>query len=539
MASKPGNYLLITGATGFLGKVVLEEIVRQECGQVFVLIRPREGRDAIRRFHDEIASSPCLALVRQGWEGSVEVVAGDLTLPDLGIGSRSVRRLSSLVTHIINCASVKASDSVSLSNIGTQDITNTLNLLELAKKCSLLRRFVHTSTAYVASLSPGPLFEILQPQSKPASTLYNELLVSDGNILAGSGYHNILTLSKALTENLLLERHGSVPLTIVRPSFMSASWQHPFPGWVEEESAFAGFMIACALGLIQTTDKDPQAIVDIIPVDEVAKRLIAEALDTYRPWVPYKIVYAVASLCKGVRLGRAISLITTHFQASGGGLICPLTIRSPKTGLSTMGETMDEKIKDCHWTKERISRILSRLGDVSDYLGFSYDFRPSVPLTGSFSIEDHMLTSCDWSRKYLVCDLTQECVRGQPNTKSLNTVTRQPSLGKDRSFAFRTASLLFDKVLRKMYHEVTFDLSSFQSALAKVPQGTHLVIVPTHRSYVDFLILPYIFLTRTDVGIKPPRIAAAAEFSKIPGLGRLLPRLGAFYLKRGQGKADP
>jgi len=63
--------------------------------------------------------------------------------------------------------------------------------------------------------------------------------------------------------------------------------------------------------------------------------------------------------------------------------------------------------------------------------------------------------------------------------------------------------------------------------------------VPSHRSYLDFVLCSYLAFARPDLGIPIPHIAATMEFGRIPLLGRLLSAMHAFYLRRGQGKEDP
>lgn len=105
------------------------------------------------------------------------------------------------------------------------------------------------------------------------------------------------------------------------------------------------------------------------------------------------------------------------------------------------------------------------------------------------------------------------------------------------------ANRLFDIVLskgfRRTLERVTFDRSSFEAARDALPRDHAIVIVPTHRSYLDFLLCPYLFVHHPELGFPVPRIAATENFGRLPGLGWLLERAGAFYIKRGVGKADP
>jgi fatty acyl-CoA reductase len=94
-------------------------------------------------------------------------------------------------------------------------------------------------------------------------------------------------------------------------------------------------------------------------------------------------------------------------------------------------------------------------------------------------------------------------------------------------------------VLRRSTEKVTVDIPSFEAALRSREPGDALVLVPNHRSYLDFVLCSYLAFARPDLGISIPFIAATMEFGRIPVLGRILTALHAFYLRRGTGKEDP
>ena len=60
-----------------------------------------------------------------------------------------------------------------------------------------------------------------------------------------------------------------------------------------------------------------------------------------------------------------------------------------------------------------------------------------------------------------------------------------------------------------------------------------LIIIPTHRSYIDFLIISYVFF---GYGIQCPQIAAAEDFLNMAVVHVLLRKSGAFFIKRNQKK---
>ena len=49
-----GREILLTGGTGFLGKVIIEKFLRclPEVGQIYLLIRPKKGKDPKHRLDE-------------------------------------------------------------------------------------------------------------------------------------------------------------------------------------------------------------------------------------------------------------------------------------------------------------------------------------------------------------------------------------------------------------------------------------------------------------------------------------------------------
>ena len=61
------KHILITGATGFLGKVILYRFldVIPTLGKIYVLIRNKKGSSVVERFKKEIIESPCFDKLRK------------------------------------------------------------------------------------------------------------------------------------------------------------------------------------------------------------------------------------------------------------------------------------------------------------------------------------------------------------------------------------------------------------------------------------------------------------------------------------------
>ena len=65
-----------------------------------------------------------------------------------------------------------------------------------------------------------------------------------------------------------------VPLTLVRPSIISASRRHPEPGWIDSSAALAAFVLMMGAGHLRVVACDLDSKLDVIPCDEVSHRVI-------------------------------------------------------------------------------------------------------------------------------------------------------------------------------------------------------------------------------------------------------------------------
>ena len=139
-----GKALLLTGASGFVGKAVLAQIVRElPETKVTVLLRG----DAEQRLREQILTT----VPFEGLDGSgIGTVSGDLGDEDLSVPGD--------IDVVIHCAA-----SVSFEQ--TMDEALELNgkgptrLLEAVRKAGSDPYFIHVSTAYAAGMRTGLVLE--------------------------------------------------------------------------------------------------------------------------------------------------------------------------------------------------------------------------------------------------------------------------------------------------------------------------------------------------------------------------------------------
>ncbi len=89
----------------------------------------------------------------------------------------------------------------------------------------------------------------------------------------------------------------------------------------------------------------------------------------------------------------------------------------------------------------------------------------------------------------------------------------------------RSLSFLLTGFWNRIYNGITV---RHLDGLKAIAPGNEVVYVPCHRSHIDYLVLSYLLYQHN---IVPPHIAAGVNLN-LPGIGPLLRRGGAFFLRR-------
>ncbi|KAM0362967.1 hypothetical protein ACHAO7_010161 [Fusarium culmorum] len=412
MAFATKNAVLVTGASGFLGKVLVEELVRLRekygVGQIFILLRGKGPFDASTRFEQQVASSQCFASLNDDWKRSIDVLEGDLANTNCGLQPCDYERVCNTITHIIHTAACIKFDST-VSEAISSNVDSACNILALAKHCHNLQQLVVTSTAYVTPPKQGPIYEDLVQLPYPASELVSDLRygrLQKHEAIAATGHPNIYSLSKCLAEHLLIEARGFVPVTIVRPSIISAAIRRPEPGWIDSPAAFGGLVLAFGTGALRVLNGRKEATLDIVPVDMVAHALIYE---TFRQETKTskrekaRIVFSVATLKNSLPLGNACEVLERLFERRFA-YIGPQGYDFKLQDLFHHGgQVFDRKGDELQQnTAKKRWKVISGMNAVFEpYTNFTYDFRP-VEARICLNPIDYIHTICQGVRRNLM-----------------------------------------------------------------------------------------------------------------------------------------
>jgi thioester reductase-like protein len=244
--------ILLTGATGFLGMELLARLLEDSDREVITVIRADSDAEAAARLWSvleglyEGPSSAQLARIRP--------VAGDVTLPGIGLSPGARRLILERTAAIVHCAASISFDlplheALEINAAGTSRV---LDLAEEVRGARGLEQLVHVSTAYVAGHHDG--------------------VFGEDDLDMGQDFRNSYEESKLRAEQLVAA--APLPTTIVRPSIVVGASES---GWTAAFNVLYWPLQAFARGLLDHVPARLDGVVDVVPVDYVA-RAIAHVL---------------------------------------------------------------------------------------------------------------------------------------------------------------------------------------------------------------------------------------------------------------------
>uniref|UniRef100_A0A8D8GG31 Fatty acyl-CoA reductase n=1 Tax=Culex pipiens TaxID=7175 RepID=A0A8D8GG31_CULPI len=286
-----GRTLFITGATGFMGKVLVEKLLRDcpELKCIYLLIRTKRGVDAAQR-KDEYLKHLVFDRIRETNRAQLDkirLVRGDILEDDLDIANGDQAELAENVEVVFHCAANVRFDQ-ELKQAVNYNLNGTLRVLRLAERMKRLVAFVHVSTAFCQCNEA-----VVEERAYPAP--HSPLGISKLADLVDSKVLDLVTPSllnnlpntyaytKALTEDLVNGFRDRLPVAIARPTVVIAAWREPIPGWIEGTHGPTGLMIGGGRGVIRTMHCNPEYDSGLMPVDVTMNGVIilgAERMNT-------------------------------------------------------------------------------------------------------------------------------------------------------------------------------------------------------------------------------------------------------------------
>ncbi|XP_072756344.1 putative fatty acyl-CoA reductase CG5065 [Anoplolepis gracilipes] len=282
-----GQSILITGSTGFLGKVLVEKLLRScpDISTIYLLIRSKKNKCLESRLND-IFENPMYNRLNKEMPNFREKVVPlivDFNAEDLGLSENDkdmLMRKVSIVFHLAATVNFKEKMKTAV----TINVVATNIILNIAKQMPNLKSFIYVSTLYanchVKHIEER--FYTYPINHRNLITLTRDLpenIIDEQLAKISSSWPNTYTFTKAIAEALLREESENLPIGIFRPAIVTPIAREPIVGWGDNLYGPVGSTLYTILGFIRIQWCDPNISANLVPVDFTVNALIASAWD--------------------------------------------------------------------------------------------------------------------------------------------------------------------------------------------------------------------------------------------------------------------
>ncbi|XP_077258851.1 fatty acyl-CoA reductase wat-like isoform X3 [Temnothorax americanus] len=242
-----GQSIFITGGTGFVGKILIEKLLRScpDISMIYLLIRSKKDKCPKSRL-DEMFEKPLFDRVKE-----------------------EVPNFRKKIVPIISDLDTEA-----------------FGLSENDKNILINQSFIHVSTVY-ANCHVKHIEErfysypLNHKDLIPFTRNLHENIIEEKISRISSQWPNTYTFTKAIAEGLLRDESENLPVGIFRPAIVLSSAEEPLVGWIDNMYGPQGVTVPLALGITRFLSCNPDVKANIVPVDFTVNALIASAWNVY------------------------------------------------------------------------------------------------------------------------------------------------------------------------------------------------------------------------------------------------------------------
>ncbi|WP_257460231.1 non-ribosomal peptide synthetase [Archangium lipolyticum] len=242
--------LLLTGATGFLGAFLLEQLCRKTEARIYCLVRAATEQEGMHRIRKNLES---YSLWSEALASRIVPVRGDISQPLLGLSETEFQRLSEEIDAVYHNGAL-VNFIYPYESLRAANVLGTREILRLATR-TRIKPLHYVSTVSVLPLGRKDPIREDEPLDGPASLV--------------GGYAQ----SKWVAEKLVREasRRG-LPVTILRPGRVTGDSQTG--AWNTDDLVCRTLKGCVRMGMAPSVD----ALLDLTPVDYVSSAIVELSL---------------------------------------------------------------------------------------------------------------------------------------------------------------------------------------------------------------------------------------------------------------------
>jgi len=219
--------IFVTGGSGFLGKVLIEKLLRScsELKSIYILLRPKKAKPIEQRLK-EILELPLFDPIKSYKPELFQKlipIAGDVAAKNLGLSTIDVNQMKNVSIIFHSAASVRFDDS--LKDAVFMNTRGTYEIMNFAKTLKNIKVIMHVSTTYSHPELKVVDERIHEPYVDWRKTIQicetmDDNLINTLTELYSGFMPNTYTFTKALAEQVVDDHKDELPLTLFRPSIV-------------------------------------------------------------------------------------------------------------------------------------------------------------------------------------------------------------------------------------------------------------------------------------------------------------------------------
>lgn len=224
-AQRPRAFLL-TGSTGFVGRFLLAQLLRETDANAYCLVRARSAQQAATRIKRMMLDWD---LWEDDFENRITAIPADLGLPDLGLDGASHQELGDKVGTIYHCAT-------SMNHLETYAMAKPANVQGFRELLTLATTGAPKLVNYISTLS------VFDDVERGGSRVVNEeSIIDEEKHLASQGY----AASKWVSEKIaLIADQSGIPCNVFR---LGLVWADSLRGRYDELQREYRLLKSCLL----------------------------------------------------------------------------------------------------------------------------------------------------------------------------------------------------------------------------------------------------------------------------------------------------
>ncbi|EDO63776.1 AGAP005986-PA [Anopheles gambiae str. PEST] len=278
-----GKYVLLTGGSGFVGKLLIEKLIKCNVAEILLILRRKKGLSPTERLEQLLGKEAVFVNYEkdpQLYLSKIRLIEGDISEVGVGISNDDLAYIYERTNIIVHAAADVRFDESLKESIQT-NVRGTQEMLKIAENCRQLEIFTYISTAFSHCVLGVIEEKFYDPPLDPSVLIKASESENDADVFEQLSkkliepWPNTYAFTKSLSEEMVRRYKAKLPVAIIRPSIITTTMEDPIAGWTDNLYGFNGVVCGAATGVLRIFHIHMDYKASIVPADTVINATLA------------------------------------------------------------------------------------------------------------------------------------------------------------------------------------------------------------------------------------------------------------------------